>query len=361
MPRTYCFSRHWRRSGSISVTTAGRAALGALVVGVAVAAAPMVSGASPHRVTVVPAKVPAGTTLRVGDQLGVLESPLAAAGQNKAYPYAVSYSNFVGGPPMLQAFQAGAIDVGWVADTPLIYAQAAHQGVVAVAAYATRNASYQLVTAAGSSITSWKGLKGKKVAYQQGTSLEAVLLQGLHSAGLSLNDITSVNLPSTQLVAALEGGSVDAAVSSPILDQPYLDAHPSARAIPGPNNITDKVSFLIADQSTLSNPAKVAALGDYITRLVHSYAWVNSHSTQWAQQLYVAQYKLPLSTAQHLLAQSGPVSFLSLPGPLSGPQQNLANLYSAAGEIPAKVAVGGEFSSLFNQTVKTAHGGVHTS
>ena len=114
---------------------------------------------------------------------------------------------------MLQAFQAGAIDVGWVADTPLIFAQAAHQGVVAVAAYATKNASYQLVAAPGSSIKSWKDLKGKKVTYQQGTSLEAVLLQGLHSAGLSLKDVTSVSLPATQLIAALEGGSVDAAIS----------------------------------------------------------------------------------------------------------------------------------------------------
>src|SRR5580704_4530090 len=136
------------------------------------------AGAASSTVKKVLTKVPAGTTLRVGDQLGVLESPLAAAGQNKGFPYSVSYSNFVGGPPMLQAFAAGAIDVGWVADTPLIFAQAAHQGVVAVAAYATKNASYQLVAASGSSIKSWKDLKGKKVAYQQGTSLEAVLLQG---------------------------------------------------------------------------------------------------------------------------------------------------------------------------------------
>jgi sulfonate transport system substrate-binding protein len=302
----------------------------------------------------VPAKVPAGTTLRVGDQLGVLESPLAASDQNKGIPYTVSYSNFVGGPPMLQAFEAGAIDVGWVADTPLIFAQAAHQNVVAVAAYATRNASYQLVAAPGSGIRSWKDLKGKKVAYQQGTSLEAVLLQGLHSAGLSLGDITSVNLPATQEIAALEGGSVDAAISSPILDASYVGAHPGAKAIAGPDDITDKVSFLIADAATLDNPAKVAALGDYISRLIRAYSWVDSHSTQWAQDFYVAQYKLPLATAQQLIAQAGPTTFSPLPGSLLHSQQILANLYQAAGEIPSKVKVGSEFSGLFNATVAAA-------
>jgi sulfonate transport system substrate-binding protein len=331
-------------------------AAGAATMALIVLAPATVSDASPHVVTAIPTKIPRGTTLRIGDQLGVLESPLAGAGQDRAFPYTVSYSNFIGGPPMLQAFQAGAIDVGWVADTPLIFAQASHQNVVAVAAYATQSASYQLVTA-GSSIKSWRALKGKKVAYQQGTSLEAVLLQGLHGAGLTLKDITSVNLPATQVIAALEGGSVDAAISSPVLDQPYLAAHPGARAIAGPNDITDKVSFLIANQATLSDPGKVAALADYITRLVHSYSWVNTHTNQWAEDFYVAKYKLPLATAKHLIAQAGPVTFLGLPGTLSHSQQNLADLYSSAGEIPTKVEVSAEFSELFNHTVNAAQNG----
>jgi sulfonate transport system substrate-binding protein len=176
----------------------------------------------------------------------------------------------------------------------------------------------------------------------------------LHSAGLTLADITSVNLPATQVVAALEGGSVDAAISSPVLDESYLSSHSGARAIAGPNDITDKVSFLIADEATLQNPAKVAALGNYITRLVHAYSWVDAHPTQWAQDFYVAQYKLPLATAQQLIAQSGPVTFVPLPGSLSQSQQTLANLYLAAGEIPTKVSAGAEFSGLFNATVKAA-------
>ena len=118
--------------------------------------------------------------------------------------------------------------------------------------------------------------------------------------------------------------------------------------------MTDRVSFLIADQATLSNPAKVAALGDYITRLVHAYAWVNTHPTAWAQDFYVAQYKLPLATAQHLIAQSGPTAFFALPGPLTRSQQNLANLYLDAGEIPTKVSAGADFSELFNTTVAAA-------
>src|SRR5882724_6302909 len=81
-------------------------------------------------------RVPAGTTLRVADQLQLLETVLSTASNDAAFPYKVDYSNFVGGPPMLQAFHAGAVDIGFVADTPLIFAQAAKQDIVAVAAWA---------------------------------------------------------------------------------------------------------------------------------------------------------------------------------------------------------------------------------
>ena len=55
----------------------------------------------------------------------------------------MKYAVFVGGPPMLQAFQGGAIDTGFVASTPLIFAQAAQQDVVAVAGWASETARYR--------------------------------------------------------------------------------------------------------------------------------------------------------------------------------------------------------------------------
>ena len=59
-----------------------------------------------------PDEVPPGTTLRVGDQLEYLQTVLELAGEDEAFPYEVEYSSFVGGPPMLQAFQGGALDTG---------------------------------------------------------------------------------------------------------------------------------------------------------------------------------------------------------------------------------------------------------
>ena len=83
--------------------------------------------------------VPAGTTLRVGDQVEYLQTLLSLSGQDKDFPYTVEYSSFIGGPPMLQAFQGGALDTGFVGSTPLIFAQAARQDIVAIAAWASEN------------------------------------------------------------------------------------------------------------------------------------------------------------------------------------------------------------------------------
>src|SRR4051794_9546332 len=63
---------------------------------------------APAQVTLT--NVPQGTTLRVGDQLDYLKTVLQLAGEDRDFPYAVKYSAFIGGPPMLQAFQGGALD-----------------------------------------------------------------------------------------------------------------------------------------------------------------------------------------------------------------------------------------------------------
>jgi sulfonate transport system substrate-binding protein len=307
---------------------------------------------------VVPTSVPAGTTLQVADQLNVLETPLKLAGQDQGIPYTVKYSNFVGGPPMLQAIQAGQVDLGWVADAPLVFAQAANQGVVAVAGYANETATQLLIADPTKGIKSWADLKGKSVAYQQGTSLESVLLLGLQTAGLTLKDIKPVNVTATEVISALQAGKVDAAISSQPLTAGYIAKEPRVPQIPVPtNDITTRASFLIASASALKNPAKAAAIADYVSRFVKAVGWENSHVSEVAKATYVDQYKLPQALGESIIKAAGPSTFIQLPGDLLAPQQNLADLYATAGEIPEKLDVSAEFSTLYNDTVKAAQAG----
>ncbi len=297
--------------------------------------------------------VPAGTTLRVGDQLDYLQLVLSLSGQDKGLPYKVDYGAFIGGPPMLQAFQAGAIDTGFVGSTPLIFAQAGDQGIAAVAGWASQHSSYTLLTAPGETgVKRWADLKGKKVAFQQGTAGEAVVLEALASAGLTLSDITPVNVVQTQVTAALQGHSADAGVSVEPLTSVYLAKNPTATQAGTADAITDRSSFLIATRSALQDPAKAAALGDYIARLVRGFAYLRAHPELVAQAVYVKQYGLTPARAAVIQQQVGPTSFLSLPGSVQPAQQHLADLFHSAGEIPATLDVAQEFDTRYNQLVQ---------
>jgi len=299
------------------------------------------------------ASIPPGTVLRVGDQLDYLKTVLRLGHEDQGYPYTVEYSAFVGGPSMLQAFQAGALDTGFVGSTPLIFAQAGGQPIKAVTGWASENGAYGLVTV-DPSIKGWADLKGKRVAYQQGTAAEAVLLEALDTAGLELADVTSVNVSITQASAALQSGSADAIVSIEPLTSGFLASNPNGKVVAKANEITDRSSFAIATQSTLDDPAKSAALGDYLTRLVRAFKYVNAHPELVTQAVYIDQYKLTPERAAQVQAENGSNGFVSLPGDIVPAQQRLADLFLAAGEIPTKVDVSQQFDVRFNQLLQEA-------
>jgi sulfonate transport system substrate-binding protein len=305
----------------------------------------------------VPTVIPPGTTLRVGDQLDFLKTILSTAGEDKDLPYKLEWSGFIGGPPMLQAFHADAIDAGFVADTPLIFAQAAHQDVKAIAGWASEHGSLELIAAAGRGIDSWADLKGKKVALQRGTVAEAAVLQGLDGVGLKLGDIDVVDLPITQISAALQGSSVDAGLLAPPLDTAYLTSNRGAKIVDQPSNLTARVNFLIASTAAIEDPAKAAALNDYIARFGKALAKIKADPDQFVKNFYVAKYGLTLEAGKALLAKQGASTFISLSGDLIPAQQELADLYTAAGEIPDKLDVAQEFDTRFANAIKQAAAG----
>jgi sulfonate transport system substrate-binding protein len=302
-----------------------------------------------------PGDIPAGTTLRIGDQLEYLQTILRLAGEDDDFPYRVKYSAFVGGPPMLQAFQGGALDVGFVGSTPLIFAQAQGQEITAVAGWASEKGSYGLVTAPGvKGIGGWGDLAGKRVAYQRGTAAEAALLQALDAAGVDPHDVTTVDIPINQATAALTGGSADAAVTVEPLTSVYLASNPAAKVVDHASEITDRSSFFIASRATLDDDAKSAALADYTTRLVRAFGYLRSHPDQVAQAIYVDQYHLTPERAAQVVDEQGVGSFVELPGEVEHQQQALADLFVAAGQIPKHVDVAAEFDTRFNDLVQKA-------
>ncbi len=297
--------------------------------------------------------VPAGVTLRVGDQLDYLKTVLSLSGQDKDFPYALSYGSFVGGPPMLQAFQAGDLDAGFIGTTPLIFAQAAGLDLVGVAGWASsKQSSYGLVTAPGvTGISGWADLKGKSIAYQRGTAGEAVLLEALASVGLKASDVTTVDVSQINVRATLEGKSADVGLEVEPLTSGYLADNPTAKLVARADQLPDRTSILISTKKALDDAGKSAALADYAVRVVHAFAYLRAHQDELASGVYVKIYGLTPERAAALVQENGTTSFFAVPGDLLAPQQKLADLFLEAGQVPSKVDVSGEFDPRLNDLV----------
>lgn len=304
----------------------------------------------------VPETIPEGVTLRVGDQLDYLQTVLGLAGEDQELPYEVEYASFIGGPPMLQAFQGDAIDIGFVGSTPLIFAQAAGQEITAIAGWASEAGGYDLIAAPGSGIEGWDDLAGKRVAYQRGTAGEAALLQALDTAGVDPSEITAVDVAQTQVASTLQGGSADAGLSIEPLTSAYLDGNEGSASVARAREITDRSSFLIATTATLDDEGRSAALADYLARLVRSFTYLEDHQDEVADGVYVETYGLTPERATEIQAENGPTSFYPLPDDIVDAQQRLADLFVAAGQIPTELDVSAEFDTRFNDLVEQEQG-----
>jgi sulfonate transport system substrate-binding protein len=146
---------------------------------------------------------------------GKLEPALAKLGVT------VQWSEFMAGPPLLEALNVGAIDVSAdVADTVPLFAQAAGAKIVYLAQEAPSPTAQAILVPGKSDIKRVADLKGKKIALTKGTGGHYLLLASLARAGLAFKDITPVYLSPADGRAAFERGSVDAWVTW----DPFLSA-----------------------------------------------------------------------------------------------------------------------------------------
>jgi sulfonate transport system substrate-binding protein len=140
----------------------------------------------------------------IARQQGLIEKALEPNG------ISVTWVEFTAGPPLVEALNVGAINVGWTGDAPPIFGQSAGSAIVYVAALPGNVDGEAIVAKAGSDIKSVADLKGKKVAVGKGTSAHNLLIAALEKNGLAFSDIEPVYLPPADAAAAFASDKVDA-------------------------------------------------------------------------------------------------------------------------------------------------------
>jgi sulfonate transport system substrate-binding protein len=286
-------------------------------------------------------------TLNIGDQAGSgSEALLTAAGLINKLPFKAHWSDFTSGPPMLQAMGSGSVDVGGVGDAPPVFEASAGGQIAVVSALGTNVNSETLLVPDNSPIKTIAQLKGKTIAVAEGSAADYHLLASLTKAGLTIKDVTPDYLQPPEAEAAFASGHVAAwDIWSPYSE--YAEAKYHARAIANNSATgTTTYSFEVASRAALDNPAKAAAIKDYLKLLDEAYTWVASHQSAWAAT-WAKATGMPESVMLKAVADDTETPTAITPAVLSS-EQGVANAFSSAGLIPSKVDISDYAVTTFN-------------
>ena len=306
-----------------------------------------------------PAPVDPATKLVVADQNEALQTLMIASGEHAKLGAQVSYANFLGGPSILEAFRAGALDLATVGNTPPIQAHAAGEKILIVAARTSSEPDYAFAARPGLALRRLEDLRGKRITYAEGTGRQPFVLQALKSAGLTRKDVQLVLLRVSDFPDAIRTGQVDVAVlNEPHYSRYFADyADRGASALPESENarLPRALSYLYAGAGALSSPAKTAAICQFVHHWIAANRWAKASPNEWVQAYYVRRQRLKEADARAIVASEGEYAFPTLAS-LVPKQQALIDLIHEAGDLPKRLDAREEFDLRFDAVIAGAAG-----
>ena len=124
----------------------------------------------------------------------------------------VKYAEITSGSEQTQALASGDVDVLYAVGGTSIISAAANGADIKILNMYSRSPEAFCLYSADETITSPEDLRGKTVAGPVGTNLHQLLVAYLKSADMTIDDINYVNMSIADAKAALDGGSIDAAL-----------------------------------------------------------------------------------------------------------------------------------------------------
>jgi sulfonate transport system substrate-binding protein len=347
-----CRAGSRRRSTRFLLTALGTTALFASTATVALTTAASASTKS----TKAAAPNLAGVTITFADQFKEYQTILTAANALQGAQYTVNWQEFVGGPPIIAAETGGSVDLGDMAETPTIFAQAAGDPVKVVAATLSANpkvSPFDLVVPATSTVKKISQLKGQSIGVQEGTVEQYVLIQILKKAGVAYSGVNIENLSVVNAATAVSSGKVGAALISQPLTAIDLAAG-KIRVLATGAGYTQTIGYLTASQAALNNPQKAAAIADFIQRFYKAEAFVKLHP-QLAINAYVKIYGVTEAEAKQAAATVVEAATPITPAIISY-QQTEANTFLKLGLITKQLNVKGVFDLPLNKSIDAKAG-----
>lgn len=125
---------------------------------------------------------------------------------------AVEYAELTSGADQTQALASGDVQVLYAVGASSVILSAANGADIKVLNMYSRSPKAFCLYSQDESITSPEALRGKTIAGPAGTNLHELLVSYLATADMTINDVNYINMSIPEAKAALDGGSIDAAL-----------------------------------------------------------------------------------------------------------------------------------------------------
>ncbi len=285
-------------------------------------------------------------TLNVVTYKGAAASYFKEAGI-KPPPYQVKYAELSGGNLTFEALNSGAVDIGPMSEIPPIFG-IERNAPIKIIGVLTGDVNNQAIVVPGQSgIQTIADLAGKRVGYIRSTTSHYLLLKVLDELGLTFKDIQPVALTPQDGFAAFQSGRLDAWAGVGYFIQ-LAQQKANARILKTGQGYLSGNYVIAANQHSIADPVKHAAITDYILREYQVWQWIQNNPEQWAakteqlmgipKELFLQQFK---NQSQPRVLQ--PVSEAAIAS-----QQDVANTFYKAGVLQRPVEVRPAWDYSFN-------------
>jgi sulfonate transport system substrate-binding protein len=276
------------------------------------------------------------TELRIGYQKGgpllILKSSGELDRRLGTLGVHVRWAEFPSGPPLLEAVNAGALELGVAGNAATVFAQGAIDSQLVYLAVSVPNPhSDAMLVPRDSPLHTLADLKGKTVAFTRGSNAQYFLIRALEHANIGLSEVRQAGLSPTDARAAFESGRVDAWV---IWDPFYADAQLNlqARVLVDGTGLVDDSVFYVSTRSAAAKHGQVLQL--VIEEIEKTEHWMQTHPDDAARQLAEAT-GLPQNIWQTSLSRHS-YGIKPVDEEVIESQQRIADTFYARGLLPTK-------------------------
>ncbi|WP_454726969.1 MULTISPECIES: ABC transporter substrate-binding protein [Cupriavidus] len=245
----------------------------------------------------------ADTTLVLGDQAGLLRGLVEASGVLKDAGFKYRWASFQGAAPLFEAQRASAVDVAWGGDLPILAASVGDPTFKIVTTLGGQASSLGLLVQDDSRIRSVADLKGKTVVISsaRGSVAQYQLYGALAEAGLKPDDVQVRFVLPTDAAAAFASRQIEVWGTF----DPYFGVaqQRGGRVLRDGSRINSGLFFVTAPQTSLADPAKRAALAEYLRRLQQAGAWAKNNPEAYTR-IYGELTRVPPEAARLITNRS---------------------------------------------------------